>query len=327
MISVALCTYNGEKFLDQQLNSILNQSKPIDEVVICDDLSKDDTISIIKKFQIDFPSIIKLHINEVSLGAIKNFEKAISLCSGDIIFLSDQDDIWTTNKVEKIIKKFTDNPKLEAVFTDAELIDGNGKLLQKTLFNEYTFNLDLQKEWANGKALLDLIYYRNKITGATMAFKKELFNRVFPFTKIDNFWHDAYLGLHAAANDSLGWINEPLTHYRIHNNQQIGIGNGTTIKNEAPTPDLKTFLTNMRPFFVNCLFIISNELQDKYPNIEKNKLEAEAVDWITFIDFRLKLPNNIFTRVTKIFNNLSNYRTHSNFPFKSMLRDAIIPCK
>lgn len=327
MTSVALCTYNGEKYLKEQLLSILTQSKAVDEIVICDDGSTDSTIEIIRQFQHNYPSIIKLSINEVSLKAVKNFERAMSLCVGEFIFLSDQDDIWTKNKVEIILNKFKDNPKLEAIFTDAELIDGDGKLLQKTLFKEYNFDLDLQNEWANGKALLDLIYYRNKITGATMALRKKLFDRVYPFAKIDKLWHDAYLGLHAAANSGLGWISEPLTHYRIHSSQQIGIGNGTTIATETEIPDLKIFLTNMRSFFVNCLFIVSNELQDKYPSLEKNKLEAEAVGWISFIDFRLNLSHNIFTRLKNIANHLSVYKTHSNSPFKSMLRDVINPCK
>lgn len=325
MLSVALCTYNGQKFLPQQLQSILNQSKPIDEIIICDDISKDDTISVIKKFQLDFPSIIKLHINEVSLGAIKNFEKAISLCSGNIIFLSDQDDVWVTDKVKKITTKFEDNPTLEAVFSDADLIDDKGNLLNKRLFEQYSFNTELQEKWATGRALLDLVYYRNKITGATLAIKKDLFNRAYPFTSADKFWHDAYLGLHAAANNALGWINEPLIHYRIHSAQQVGIGNGITIVSETNPTKSKEFLVDLKRFFLNCL-TIANDLVKKYPYLKSEQLEKEAEDWIHYINLRLYLPKNMMDRTFTVVKNFSLYKRHTEFSLKSMLKDIIHPC-
>lgn len=85
-ISVALCTYNGEKFIHQQIDSILNQSLKVDEIVVCDDGSTDETQNILAKYQNKYPSIFKIHINEKNLRSVKNFEKAISLCSGEIIF-------------------------------------------------------------------------------------------------------------------------------------------------------------------------------------------------------------------------------------------------
>ena len=86
-ISVALCTYNGEKFLKEQINSILQQSIHVDEIVICDDCSIDSTKEILDEFLQDFPNIFKIYINEINLRSNKNFEKAIKLCSGDFIFL------------------------------------------------------------------------------------------------------------------------------------------------------------------------------------------------------------------------------------------------
>ncbi len=325
MLSVALCTYNGEKFLDQQLDSILHQTTPINEIIICDDGSTDATIKIIQAFQTKYPSTIKLHINEVSLGAIKNFEKAIGLCSGEIIFLSDQDDVWIENKVKRIIEKFETNPSLEAIFSDANLIDDKGNLLSKTLFNEYTFDDKLQEDWSKGRALLDLVYYRNKITGATLAIKKNIFLRAFPFSKIDKLWHDAYLGLHAAANNSLGWINEPLIQYRIHSNQQVGIGNGITINNNESTIKSRKFLTDLKQYFLNCL-LIANDLSKKYPDLKKELIEKEAIGWITYLDLRLQLPRNIFSRIYTIANHLTIYKKHSKFLFKSIIKDIISPC-
>ena len=114
-ISVALCTYNGEKFINEQLDSILNQSKKIDEIIICDDCSTDNTIGILNKYYEQYPNIFKIYINRVNLKSVKNFEKAILLSSGDFIFLSDQDDIWVHNKVEKYIQYFNENPTIDVI--------------------------------------------------------------------------------------------------------------------------------------------------------------------------------------------------------------------
>ena len=123
-LSVALCTYNGELFLKQQLDSILQQELPVDEIVICDDGSTDNTINIIESYKqkYQYPRFICKQ-NIKNKGVRKNFEYAISLCSGDIIFLSDQDDIWLNQKTKDIVNFFNENPKVNLVFTDAILID------------------------------------------------------------------------------------------------------------------------------------------------------------------------------------------------------------
>jgi glycosyltransferase involved in cell wall biosynthesis len=313
MLSVAMCTYNGEVFLHQQLDSILNQSESVDEIVICDDKSSDTTVKI-----------IKLHVNEVSLGPIKNFEKAISLCFGEIIFLSDQDDIWAKDKVKKITTKFKNNPSLDAVFTDANLIDQHGKLLGKTLFENVNFGVQEQKEWSDGKAFIDILYFRNKITGATMAFKKSLFEKVTPFLLLKNYWHDAQLGLQAALEKKLDWINEPLTEYRIHDKQQVGVGNGTTL-NTIVKVSPRDFLIQTKIFPSNIILILETLLA-KYPNLDKEKLEKEAQSQVQWLDLRLQLPKNIFSRTYVIFNNINWYKKHSNSLLKTVIKDIITPC-
>ena len=106
MISVAMCTYNGEKYIQEQLESIIYQSVPPDEIVICDDCSNDATLEIVKDILNSYDGIVQLVSNKHNLGYRKNFEKAISLCHGDIIFLSDQDDVWSSNKIEIIKSKY-----------------------------------------------------------------------------------------------------------------------------------------------------------------------------------------------------------------------------
>src|SRR3989339_673267 len=98
-ISIAMCTYNGEKYIEQQLNSFLTQTILPNELVICDDCSKDKTIEILQEFSKKAKFPVRIYLNEKNLGSTKNFEKAIGLSKGDIIFCSDQDDVWHNQKI------------------------------------------------------------------------------------------------------------------------------------------------------------------------------------------------------------------------------------
>ena len=170
-ISVALCTYNGEKFIEQQLDSILNQTITVDEIIICDDCSKDNTVAIINKYIENNPSLFKLYINENNLKSNANFEKAIQLTTGDYIFLSDQDDIWKNDKVEKIITVFNNNKKAEGVFSNADFINDNNNPIYNNLtlwdfvcfFENKNFNPNYLKKL--------LINKGNYLTGATLCIK------------------------------------------------------------------------------------------------------------------------------------------------------------
>src|SRR5688572_30528777 len=121
-ISVAMCTYNGADFLSDQLESIIAQSRPPDEIVVCDDGSTDETQTLLKQFAAASPVHVTLHFNEKNLGSVKNFEKAINLCTGDVIALSDQDDVWYADKLQLIENVFRAAPKAGLVFSDAEIV-------------------------------------------------------------------------------------------------------------------------------------------------------------------------------------------------------------
>lgn len=225
-ISVALCTYNGEKYLAKQLDSILNQTISVDEIVVCDDQSTDSTVAMLKDYQAKHPNLFKLYFNEVNLRSNKNFEKAIKLTTGDYIFLSDQDDYWLPKKVEKTLKIFEENPTAEGVFSNASLIDDD---------NNYLFN--------NKISLWDSVYffeskipkpldlYRilvlkgNFLTGCTLCIKKEVKEFCFPFKTIEkDFLHDEWFAYILSERKSLFYSTEKLISYRIHSNQQIGVG-------------------------------------------------------------------------------------------------------
>lgn len=130
--SIAMCTYNGEKYIKEQLESIINQSTQPDEIIICDDGSTDRTIDIVKAVLKSWNGRWRVFENEHNLGYKKNFQKAISLCGSDIIFLSDQDDVWNANKIEIMMKVFQDNPYILLAFHDSEIVDDHLNCIKKS---------------------------------------------------------------------------------------------------------------------------------------------------------------------------------------------------
>ena len=224
--SVAVCTYNGEQYIAEQLWSIISQTQSVDEIVICDDRSSDGTIPVINEIQANTSIPVRLYINEVNLGCRANFQKAIGLCTGDIIFLSDQDDIWVPDKVEKIIKWFESNNDKEVVFTDGTFIDAAGKPYAQnaSLYSSYGMTKRAMKWMRKGYAL-ELFLKNNKATGATMAFRKEILDGINLdcSSEKDTPYHDAQICLYAIQRNSLGCMPECLISYRIHKGQDCGV--------------------------------------------------------------------------------------------------------
>jgi glycosyltransferase involved in cell wall biosynthesis len=224
--SVALCTYNGEKFLQRQLYSIAAQTKPVDEIIICDDGSKDSTCKIINEFIKTVNIPVRIIENAVNLGFTKNFEQAISLCSNDIIFLSDQDDIWMVNKVERICDFFEHNSDVELVFSNAELInvlDINS--YSQTLFDVLGWNRRTKRLFETGNKY-EVFSTNGRVTGATVAVKSSFIPYCFPFPKLEvDTIHDQILSICASCRNKIDFIDECLIKYRLHEGQSVGIDN------------------------------------------------------------------------------------------------------
>jgi len=267
-LSIALCTYNGSKFLRKQLQSLANQTLPPFEVVVTDDCSTDDTISIIQEFAKALN--IKIFANDFPLKVTKNFEKAISLCSGDIILMCDQDDIWHPDKLAKISQYFQDNPNKSAVSADAELVDEKGESLNKNFWSVVRFHEFQIQQFKDGKAV-ELLLAGNRTAGCMMAFRKELIEKIVPFPiHIPLMIHDNWITIVAAMMDSLGMIDEKLISYRQHSFQQIGIrekeiGKTVSLKDRFSRPrneKLAPFLEK-RDYFC----VLKDALSERiYPN-------------------------------------------------------------
>lgn len=221
-ISIALCTYNGARFLRQQLSSFLVQTRLPDELVIGDDHSTDETQLIIREFARAAPFPVRLTVNEKNLGSTKNFEETIKRCCGDLIFLSDQDDVWAERKIEVIEAEFVKSEGVGLVFTNAELVSEDLKSLNGELW-DFTFTAS-EREMADGNAFYKTLLKRNVVTGATAAFRSKFIEDFSPIpTHFPNMIHDGWVSLVISARSQIVYLNELLIKYRQHPGQQLGI--------------------------------------------------------------------------------------------------------
>lgn len=206
LVSIAMCTYNGERFLKEQLESILNQTYKNIELIITDDCSKDTTVEIIKEYQ-KSDSRIKLYQNENNLGFVKNFEKAISLCKGEYITLSDQDDIWKLEKIETYVNEIGENM---LIYSDAELIDQFSNKLNSNLIVP-KYNL------VSGKCN-KVFLFDNIVSGNTIMFRRELTEKILPIPPEFSF-HDIWIVFIASTIGTITYTKEPMIFYRRYDEQ------------------------------------------------------------------------------------------------------------
>lgn len=208
-ISVALCTYNGGRFVGPQLESVLGQDRRPDEIVICDDGSTDDTITIVRRFADQWPSVIRLIRNQARLGFAKNFEQAMRLATGDVIFLCDQDDFWLKEKIAKMMVPFEAEPQVDLVYCDAALADEALQPTRQTIFSSRPHMRLTERRSAREFAGQGIGF-----NGCMMAFRSALRDCCLP---VSTLWgHDHWIAWIAYATAELRVIPEPLMFYRRH---------------------------------------------------------------------------------------------------------------
>lgn len=210
MVSIALATYNGERFLKEQLDSILEQTYNNIEIIVCDDCSTDSTPRILEEYQ-KKDSRLKIYINKKNLGFKKNFEKCISLCKGNFIALSDQDDVWTKDHVECLVSNIGES---DLICGNAYLVNTNLQDSGNNLYNLYDIDFlpETKEDW------FFYLIHHGIIQGACTLFKKDLLQKALPIPDSVKF-HDYWLSLVAAANQGVKYLPENcLLYYRQHEN-------------------------------------------------------------------------------------------------------------
>jgi len=203
-VSVCMAAHNGARFIEAQIASILPQLAPHDEIVIVDDASQDDTVVRIVRMR---DSRIRLYAHERNTGVVATFEDALRCATGNILFLSDDDDVWAPTKVKRVLREFELHPEAEVVASRVALIDERGRALPDGRVNRY--GRFIPGFWRN--------VIKNHYQGSAMAIRAAFLGRVLPFPRGKLFLHDVWIG---TCNEARGgktvFIDEPLVYYRRH---------------------------------------------------------------------------------------------------------------
>jgi len=262
LVSIALCTYNGEAYLREQLDSIVDQSYPAIELIAVDDCSLDNTLKILEEYAAKYP-YIQVFVNPQNLGYIRNFEKALRLCNGDFIALSDQDDIWDLRKIEKQVKAIGNHL---LIYHDSEFVDQNGQSL-------YSKMSDIMNLYRGDRPEAFLFF--NCISGHSVLMKKELRDELLPFPNA--YFHDWWMGYVATNLGSIDFINESLVKYRQHQKADTNIlkrKRDNTLRNPI-TAEMK--YERKMLWIKSCLDYPKNKnpefIQNLYAELQKNKEE------------------------------------------------------
>jgi glycosyltransferase involved in cell wall biosynthesis len=315
-----MCVYNGGRFLQAQLKSIALQSEVPACMAIVDDGSTDGSWELLQRWAPTAPFVVKLYRNPSNLGFVRNFERAVALLDQDVVFLADQDDIWNPDKLATFVDHFAADPQLGLLHSDAELIDGEGRLLHRKLFDALLVTTDERADVAAGRAYR-VYAKRNLVTGAACAFRRELLQQALPFSP--HWVHDEWLAFTAALVSKVVLLNESTMSYRLHGNNTVGL----------PIPTLAWRLrTIARAFWQPAsLHQRARERRLKEMHAHATRLGAPTIVLDHLVtaaehaNFRGNLPPNRLARLRHILaeNHAGHYRAWSNGEI-SMLHDFLL---
>ena len=322
VISIAMCTFNGTDYLQEQLISIAKQTRLPDEVVVCDDASTDSTLQILNEFKKDNSFSVEIHSNGVRLGATKNFEKAIRLCKGKIIVLCDQDDIWLPHKLEKIEELFEENHNIGYIFSNAMVVDEKLNPFNCTLWDYVSFTENQRRKFKQGNQI-EILIQHNIVTGATMAFRKELRDWILPFP--EEWVHDEWIALLLSAAEKKGLlIEESLIKYRIHSRQSLSInidGKPNIMEQLKKAYNERKVCYKIETDRIKCVLdrlVLINRLSKRTNKLFEEKLKHLQIRQLIHNQKRGR-------RFTKIFIELINLRYHKfSNGWKSIAKDLFL---
>lgn len=220
-VSIAMATCNGESFVDAQLASIAAQTRLPSELVVCDDASDDATLDRLREFAASAPFAVRIEHNPQRIGATANFERAVLLCRGELIFLADQDDEWLPAKIERLAGRLDAAPATGAVFCNGSVGDGEQRPLGYDLWHALAFDAREQRAVRSGHA--HEVFARHVVAAGTgLAFRREFVAWLRPFPPLRNA-HDSWIAALIAGVSGVDCIAEPLLRYRLHDANQIGL--------------------------------------------------------------------------------------------------------
>lgn len=314
-VSIALATYNGEKYLIEQLGSLVHQSMLPYELVVSDDCSTDRTIDVLQNFAQSAPFPVKIHKNSFNKGYSKNFENAINHCSGDLIFICDQDDLWLPIKIETMVDFMKCRPKLILAVNNCELVDNNLRrsgIAKIDQIHQYFGNID------------------KYVPGCCTVFRKSFKNLFLPIIH-EYDYYDGWLHYIAKSLKMRGVCRNVLQYYRIHENNTSEFPPNTIIKPRY----FKRLLFKIR-FLVNSKnkkiislkneYNINIEILERIEKMQKENsgLYVDKSDIILYTELLLKrfnyLSKNYVPRFIKL---LILYIFNSNYKLRMYILDVL----
>lgn len=274
LISIAMTTYNGEKYLKEQIDSILAQTYTNFELIVCDDCSTDNTHSILEEYA-EKDQRIKIYFNDSNLGFIKNFEQSLRFCTGDFVALADQDDVWTKNHLELLLSRIGEH----------DIACSNSIIVNKNL---EPLNMDMKTSCHftsvpndNSDLFFYFLFGNNFVQGAASLIKRDFLLKCLPIPEFVIF-HDHWFGINAAACNGIAYIEDSTLFYRQH-------GNNITQSANKVFQKTANAITNTR--------------------VMKKKHAANLL----FCDYFLKAPNTGYADKILLAEKILLARKHLNF--------------
>lgn len=292
-IDILMATYNGEKYLKQQIESILKQTYKNFRLIISDDCSNDNTREIIKQYEKQDERIISF-FQEQNLGYVKNFEFLLTKVESEIYMLSDQDDVWNDTKIEHTYNKLKES-NADLVFTDLEVVNEGLKTMYPS-FNDY---MKLTRKIKKYDKDYKMQYLYNCITGCTLMSKKKFLDKILPIPTYSKYViHDTWIGLIVSIYGKVTYLGKKTIKYRQHDTNQVGTNKISHRFNK---------LEDVRNLFIEVklgVFGTYVQNQERFPE----KLQKESQKALEYFE-NIKEKKNINFKNWNIFHKL--YKTES----------------
>ena len=331
-ISIALCTYNGKAYLPAQWQSLLDQQQRPDEVIISDDLSTDGTADLIQQLATEAPFSVRILKNLTRLGSNKNFERALSVCTGDLIFICDQDDVWLPEKISTMTQYMMQHPDIQVAFCDAWVTDEHLEARQGRFWEVVRFDKRAKERWQAGE-MMEVLLAGNRVMGCAMVIRRSMLPTALPIPDdVPGYIYDGWIALVAAARNAIQFIDLPLQLYRTHVQQQIGVR-----EQAAPEP-------------VRLLDRFSRHRANKLAPLRAKQVQLAQINWLladrlppdasgfpqlhrqlAHFMMRSNLSSNRFARLIPVLKSLhqGNYKRYADAsanwyaPYLAVLGDII----
>lgn len=313
-VSIALCTFNGEKYIQDQLESILNQSHLPDEIIISDDGSSDETVHLIEEILGHESISYKLFRQNPPLGVYKNFEFCLNQCKGDIVFPCDQDDVWKKNKIESHLMAHELYPKVHIVYSNAEVVY---EKIDYVLYHLWPTEKIKDQSYSS---IHNILYKGKSVAGFCQSIRQPFLMSLFPFP--EGIYHDDWMISCASLDRGIFGIHESLAYYRQHSNNVVGIVRGGKFSY------CKSLFTNVKFYVESYRYIYSRHLKMFKALESKENLCAlldshELQRTLRLYEAKSCLVENRFTyNIYLLSKNLVTGSYHHYFGFLGYLKDC-----